>query len=59
MHLPTATTDELVHAFIFGLKDNIRTHVLLQRPTTLNDAQTQALTLVDRTYVLGRNSHAN
>ena len=59
MHLPTASTDELLHAFVFGLRDNIRTHVLLQRPTTLNAAQTQALTLADRTFVFGRHTNTN
>jgi len=38
MHLPTATQDELLHAFTYGLKAHIRSHVLLHNPHTVNEA---------------------
>jgi hypothetical protein len=43
MHLPLATNEELLHNFIYGLKSEIRTHVLMAQPATLQDAQTLAL----------------
>jgi hypothetical protein len=38
MYLPQATESELLHAFTYGLKGQIRSHVLLQQPNTVNDA---------------------
>jgi t-SNARE complex subunit (syntaxin) len=48
MHLPTATQEELQHAFIYGLQGHVRSHVLLNAPSTINEAQTMALTVDDR-----------
>jgi hypothetical protein len=48
MYLPTAGQDELLHAFLYGLKANIKSHVLLGSPTTINEAQQMALTIDER-----------
>lgn len=48
MYLPQATEAEMLHAFTYGLKSHIRSHVLLHQPDTVNDAQTMALTVDDR-----------
>jgi hypothetical protein len=38
MYLPRADSEELLHAYIYGLKDHIRTHLLLKDPQNLNEA---------------------
>ena len=48
MYLPTAGQDELLHAFLYGLKASIKSHVLLGNPTTINEAQQMALTIDER-----------
>jgi hypothetical protein len=48
MYLPTANQEELLHAFLYGLKPHIKSHVLLTNPDTVNEAQTAALTIDDR-----------
>ena len=48
MYLPTAGQAELLHAFLYGLKANVKAHVLLGNPATINDAQQMALTIDER-----------
>jgi hypothetical protein len=38
MYLPLAGQDELMHAFLYGLKANIKSHVLLGNPHSINEA---------------------
>jgi hypothetical protein len=49
MYLENATPAELVHSFIYGLKEPIRKHVKMSNPYTIEDAQTAALTMEERT----------
>ena len=57
MYLPTATQEELVHAFVYGLKDYFRTLVQLNDPKTIK-AQTYAL-LIDERRVHGPQPQRN
>ena len=41
--LPSATNDELTHAFTFGLRHEIKTQVFLSKANSLNEAMTAAL----------------
>lgn len=50
MYLPNAQEEELVHGFVYGLKETIRTMVLLQDAQTLNEAQSMALAIDERKY---------
>jgi hypothetical protein len=48
MYLDDASSSELIHSFIYGLKEPIRKHVKMHNPITLEDAQTAALTMEER-----------
>jgi hypothetical protein len=48
MYLPQADASELMHAYIYGLKDHVRQHVLLSNPANLQEAFTNSLTIDER-----------
>jgi hypothetical protein len=48
MYLDDASAAELIHSFIYGLKEPIRKHVKMHNPITIEDAQTAALTMEER-----------
>ena len=43
MALPQATEEELLHAFIYGLRPDVKTTVLIAKPINVTEAQTSAL----------------
>ena len=43
MALPQATEEELLHAFIYGLRPDVKTTVLIAKPMNVTEAQTSAL----------------
>jgi hypothetical protein len=48
MYLDDASASELIHSFIYGLKEPIRKHVKMHNPNTIEEAQTAALTMEER-----------
>ena len=46
-HVENASEDELLHKFVYGLKDKHKSHVLIQQPSTLNGAMNLALAVED------------
>ena len=48
MSIDNASDPELLHAFVFGLKDRIKSEVRLRSPGTLDDAARLALDIDER-----------
>lgn len=50
LKIDNSTDEELLHAFIWGLKDRLKAELRIREPKTLKDAAKMALDIEERLY---------